>query len=129
MNSVKSNRLSLKYERFKTSGCKDLGIRKFEFVTKINSLRKCIIFKIYLRFLKKPLCERMVTKNLHWNGMIFKKINFWIWSKSETESQCWGEIAVRNKYYFTTIWNNSKSKTQFYLLMYFIFSWLNKSPK
>ena len=36
MNSVtvRSNNLSLKYERFTSPGCKGIGIRKFEFVTK-----------------------------------------------------------------------------------------------
>ena len=32
LNSVKSNNLSLKYQRITTSGCRDIGIRKFEFV-------------------------------------------------------------------------------------------------
>jgi len=30
MNSVASNNLSLKYQRFTPSGCKDIVIRKFE---------------------------------------------------------------------------------------------------
>ena len=34
MNSVRSNNLSLKYQRVTPSGCKDIGIRKFEFVVK-----------------------------------------------------------------------------------------------
>ena len=34
MNLVKFNFTSLKYLRFKLSGCKDVGIRKFEFVAK-----------------------------------------------------------------------------------------------
>jgi len=37
MNSVRSNSLSLKYQRFTSSGCKDKGIRKFEFVAE-NSI-------------------------------------------------------------------------------------------
>ena len=32
MNSVGSNNLILKYLRFILSGCRDIGIRKFEFV-------------------------------------------------------------------------------------------------
>ena len=32
LNSVKSNNLSLKYQKITTSGCRDIGIRKFEFV-------------------------------------------------------------------------------------------------
>ena len=38
MNSVKLNNLSLKYQRFTPSGCKDVGTRKFEFVTKTQIL-------------------------------------------------------------------------------------------
>ena len=40
MNSVRSNNLSLKYQRFKSSDCKDVRIRKFEFVTKNQILWK-----------------------------------------------------------------------------------------
>ena len=32
MKSIRSNSLSLKYYRFTRSGCKDIGIRKIEFV-------------------------------------------------------------------------------------------------
>ena len=32
--SIKSNNLSLKYRKFTPSGCKDIGIRKFEFMPK-----------------------------------------------------------------------------------------------
>jgi len=38
MNSVRSNNLSLKYQRFTPTGRKDLGIRKFEFVAKSQFL-------------------------------------------------------------------------------------------
>ena len=31
MNFIESNHLTLKYHRFTAQGCKDLGIRKFEF--------------------------------------------------------------------------------------------------
>ena len=40
MNSVRSNHLSLKYQRFTPSGYKDIGIRKFEFVAKTQFLLK-----------------------------------------------------------------------------------------
>ena len=39
-NSVKSKNLSLKSQRFTPSGCKDKGIRKFEFMAKTQFLRK-----------------------------------------------------------------------------------------
>ena len=38
MNSVRSNNLSLKYQSFTTLGCKDVGVRKFEFVVKTQFL-------------------------------------------------------------------------------------------
>ena len=38
VNSVKSNGLSLKYQRFASSGCKDIGFRKFEFAAKTQFL-------------------------------------------------------------------------------------------
>ena len=34
INSVRSNNLSLKYQRFTPSDCKDVLVRKFEFVAK-----------------------------------------------------------------------------------------------
>ncbi len=38
MNSVRSNNLSLKYQRFTPSGGKNIGTRKSEFVTKTQFL-------------------------------------------------------------------------------------------
>ena len=38
INSVRSNSLSLKYQRFTTSGCKDIGVRKCKFVAKTQFL-------------------------------------------------------------------------------------------
>ena len=38
MNSVRSSILILKYHQFTPSGCKDIGIRKFEFMTKTQFL-------------------------------------------------------------------------------------------
>ena len=38
MNSVISNNLSLKYQKCTLLGCKDIEIRKFEFVTKTQFL-------------------------------------------------------------------------------------------
>ena len=34
MTSVNSNNLNLKYQRFTSSGCRDIGIRKLGFVAK-----------------------------------------------------------------------------------------------
>ena len=38
MNSVRSNNLNLKYQVFTPSGLQDIGIRKFEFMTKTQFL-------------------------------------------------------------------------------------------
>ena len=40
MNSIRSNNLSLKYQRFTPSGCTNIGIRKFEFVAKFNFFKQ-----------------------------------------------------------------------------------------
>ena len=40
MNSDVSSSLNLKYHRLTTSGCKDIGIGKFKFVTKTQFLWK-----------------------------------------------------------------------------------------
>ena len=37
MSSVKSSNQSLKYQRFTTSGSKDIGVKMFDFVTRLNS--------------------------------------------------------------------------------------------
>ena len=39
INSVRSNNLSLKYQRFRPPGCRDIGFRNFEFVAKLNFFR------------------------------------------------------------------------------------------
>ena len=39
-NSVRLNILSLKYQRLTLSGCKDMGIRIFEFVSKPQFLQR-----------------------------------------------------------------------------------------
>ena len=38
MNTDRSNIISLKYQRFTPAGCKEIGIRKFEFVAKTQFL-------------------------------------------------------------------------------------------
>ena len=38
INSVRSNSLSLKYQRFTPSGCKAIGVRKCKFVAKTQLL-------------------------------------------------------------------------------------------
>ena len=46
INSVRSNDIHLKYKRFTTSGCKDKGIRKFNFVAKNQFLLKMNIIQV-----------------------------------------------------------------------------------
>ena len=48
MNPDTSNNLSLKYQRFTPSGCKDIGIKKFEFVAKTQFLSFNCYFSIKL---------------------------------------------------------------------------------
>ena len=57
MNDVRSNNLSLKYQRFPFSGCKDIGIRRSEFVAKI-----CPGFNFGLLKLRKRFCKNIVDK-------------------------------------------------------------------
>ena len=64
MDLVKSNDLSLKYQRFTSSGWKDIGFSKFEFVAKTQFLL-AIICVIYLYMIKQTL-------------MIITKIYFYI---------------------------------------------------
>ena len=47
MNSVRSKNLSLKYQSFSPSSCKDIGIRKFEFVTKTQFLLDVVTTGIF----------------------------------------------------------------------------------
>ena len=44
MTSVNSNNPNLKYQRFTSSGCRDIGIRKLEFVAKTQFLSLNIYF-------------------------------------------------------------------------------------
>ena len=59
MNVFRQNNLSLKYQRFKPSGCYDNGIRKFEFVAKTQFLSRIrfeqMIWKIRIHKSKRTL--------------------------------------------------------------------------
>ena len=46
-NSVKSKNLSLKYQRFIPTGCRDLEIRKFEVVAKTQFLYVTFLVQLY----------------------------------------------------------------------------------
>ena len=57
MNCVRSNNLGLKYHRFTVSGYKNIGIRKFEFVTFVHQSLKALKvhgpFNVRFRFYQK----------------------------------------------------------------------------
>ena len=58
MNSVRSNNLSLKNQRFTPSDCKDIGIRTFEFVAKTQ-----FICKEFFQYVKKEtIAKRTAVK-------------------------------------------------------------------
>ena len=46
MNSVRSNNRCLKYQRFTSSGSKDIGVRKLSLWQRLNSVVKCILISI-----------------------------------------------------------------------------------
>jgi len=52
----------LKYQRFKPSGCKDIGIRRFEFVAKTQFLYLFIIYFIVLSW--SPITYRAVSETI-----------------------------------------------------------------
>ena len=45
MNSVRLSNVSLKYQRFTSSGCKDIGVTKTEFVAKTQFLYQ-LLYKL-----------------------------------------------------------------------------------
>ena len=47
MNSVRSYNLSLRYQRFKPPGCKDIGFRTFEFVAKTQFCSKSYTIRVF----------------------------------------------------------------------------------
>jgi len=54
MNIVRSNKISLKYQRFTQSGCKDKGVRIFVGVAKTQFPHECgIYFWFNIRFLSR----------------------------------------------------------------------------
>ena len=49
MNYVRLSNASLKYQRFTPSGCRNIGIRQFEFVAKTQFLYMVNIDSFFLR--------------------------------------------------------------------------------
>ena len=67
-NYVRSNNLSLKYHRFKSSSCKDIGIWKFKFVAKNQFLyRIWAAAQIWLVSLKILFNVSRFKSVLNWN--------------------------------------------------------------
>ena len=69
MNSVRLNDPSLKYQRFAPSGCKDMKIRKLEFVTKIQVL--CVTLKANSESSKKK--NDKINGNKEWVAKSVKR--------------------------------------------------------
>ena len=63
MNSVKSNNISLKYQRFATLGYKDIGIIKSEFVAKTQFLCLAESFWVVVFFVKVTCVVMQRTMN------------------------------------------------------------------
>ena len=67
MNSVRSNNISLKYQRFTTLGFQDIGIRKSEFVSKNQLLWKSINwYKVAISRKQKSIVS-LIRKSLIFN--------------------------------------------------------------
>ena len=64
-NSVRSNNLGSKYQKFTPSGCRDLGIRKLKFVAKTQFL--CLLIFVCLLLFnnsgKENAADRATIKN------------------------------------------------------------------
>ena len=77
-NSVGSNNLSLKYQRFTPSGCKDIEITKFKFVVKTQFLLSSIIRPSSAKFEVSPWVSvnDMTLSKLNYNFFVALKINF-----------------------------------------------------
>ena len=71
MDSVRSNGLICKYIRFTSSGCKDIGIRKLEFVTKTQFLWSSL--ETGLINYRKPCTAE---------HLCFNEFNEWIFGKN-----------------------------------------------
>ena len=73
MNSVRSNNLSLKYQRFTPSGCNDVGIRKFDFVQEVSCfLRKRDKYLSQQKFISPCLIMGLLTLRIFIFFQVFK---------------------------------------------------------
>ena len=64
MISVRLKNLNLKYQRFTPSGCKDIGIRKSEFVTKTQFLYQLNKEGMVVRFKRIIIRKKQVVKRI-----------------------------------------------------------------
>ena len=65
INFVGSNSLNLKYQRFTSSICEDIGIRKFKFVARTQILCIKIYAYITVNFLQKLNCSKYLKKYIN----------------------------------------------------------------
>jgi len=92
MNAVRSNNVSLKYQRFTSSGCKDKRITKIEFVTKTQSFT----FKEHI-ILKKLLIKSMVEFNIcyhHFLEFFYILLFFFAYSSKKKSNSA---FAIKSK--------------------------------
>ena len=83
MNAVRSNNISLKYQRFTTLGFKDVGIRKSEFVAK-NQLLYWFLFN-----------PQVSNENLDIAELVYKTIQAVQYNTHPIDQE--RNIAVQNK--------------------------------
>ena len=72
MNSVRSNNLNLRWQRFTSSGWKDIEIKKFEFLTKTQFLNGD---KTHFSNKQVVLQGRKSNKSVQWKTCIMSKNN------------------------------------------------------
>ena len=94
MNSVWSNSRSLKYQRFTRSGCKDIGIRKFEIVAKTQFLSWCFMFAYVEVKIKEFNFLSLIRKFniLTWFYKLwtnYQSFFFFILTWNPTPDSCW----------------------------------------
>ena len=78
MNSDISRNLSLKYNRFTTSDCKDIGIGNFKFVTMTHFLCYLRLLKMLSDVVRKTLLKNLKSNFFLKNQLIYFKFLFGI---------------------------------------------------
>ena len=75
MNTVISNNLSLKYQRFRASGTKDIGIRKFGFVAKTQFLWRVCLYPINVKT-AEPVGSKFYVETHETQGKVYGCLEF-----------------------------------------------------